>query len=334
MDLLLRLLGLLALLSIGSLAVFILFLRYKWKAMAQAAQPTPSAITLALAPEADWIADKAANSVRAELAALGYDAGPAYDVPELPSVRVRAFCQPALHVLGAYYDHDTAGRWLDLCVTLADGTELTVSNAPDGGFMDVRPGTEKIYLKGYRPAELHERLLQRLAGGAGAPVRLADFEKEFQAAYAREMAWRNQRQGVTPEEFQRIATRDGQALNEDQLKEAYKLTKLGEIKIWSEEALTAFEQTTRLSVAEWKKYEDRMFVHRDDLHAEAYLDYVRETLEIDEKKAEAYRESLAAGLSLRGLLKRIAEDDAVELAELGAVEQPGRFEIIGIGRKA
>ncbi len=333
MDLFLKIIGGLTLTVILLVGGFLFFVWWKLRGIAKglaASTSTPSTVDLTLEADPKWIKKE---NVRRDFAALetdGYVRGAAYTVDGMPGVSLVALHHPVTGVHGCYYDHTVAGNWADLCANFADGLELTVSNAPHGSEMDTRPGTEKIFLPGRPVTELHPRIAGRLAGRALKPVDLQNFKAEFVAAYARDMAWRNGKDGTSEEEFLRVAANHGKTLTDEQLKEAFKETKLQELRNWSEEALADFEKSTTLSVAEWKQFEDRMIILRESFHAHAYLDYLTDTVTLEDEAVEKYRQALDGGISLSGLLKRITADTGHEFAKIGEVSHPRQLEIYGV----
>lgn len=333
MDLLLKVFGGLALLALLGVGLVVFFIWWKLRAFAKAALGAgmpPSTIDLVEDKEADWPNQRAvADDLRA-LTALGYQRGPVYDVEGIAGVSLVSLVHPATGIHGAYYRHPAAGHWVDLCANLEDGNELTASSAPMGEQMDTRPDTEKVFRKGAAPAELHALLLERLRGRTVRRVGLEGFCEEFKSAYARDMAWRNSRNGTTEEEFMRIAESEHPKLTEEQLREAYAKTKANEIEMRAGEALEKFATATTLSVAEWKKYEGKMVIYREDFHAAGYLDYLESTVGLSDEDVARYREALNAGLSLKGLLQRIGNDSGRQFVGLGRVEEPVGVEVFGV----
>ncbi|HWA24118.1 MAG TPA: hypothetical protein VG734_00480 [Lacunisphaera sp.] len=337
MSLFLKIVGGLALAFCCAVVLFVFYIRSKLRGIAKeirSAAPTPSTIELKPDPEADWVNADQARDDLAALEACGYVRGAIYSVDGMPGVGLVAFSHPANGGFGCYYDHPSVAGWFDLCAVFADGLELTVSSAPTGGQLDSRPGTEKIRLPGRPAAELHARLQQRIAGQALRHHVPENFAAEFCGAYARDMAWRNAKEGTSQEEFNRIAASNGKNLTEEQLKAAFILTKRKEIDQWSQELLKAFARHTTLSVAEWQQHEGRMIIFRESFHPDAYLSYLRDTAEISDAAAEGYRTALAAGLDLRGLLAKITADTGQQFVKLGEVDQPRKTEFYGVQPKA
>jgi hypothetical protein len=332
MDLFLKIIGGLTLAVVLLIALFLFFLWAKLRRIAKgiaASVPTPS--TIDLTPEADspWTGKDPAAHELAALEACGYVRGPAYTVVGLPGISLVSLHHPATGTYGCYYEHAVAGNWTDLCARFADGIELTVGNPPHGGKLDTRPGTKKILLQGKTAAELHALVLEQIAGRALKPYAPENFKAEFCAAYARDMAWRNAKDGTSEEEFLRLAA-DRKNLTPGQLKEAFKITKRKELGRWSGEILGAFEKSTTLSVAEWKQYENNMVIFRDSFHPAAYLDYLTGVVTLKDGEEERYQQALDGGLSLQGLLTRIAADTGHEFVKLGEVPEPRPTAIYGV----
>lgn len=332
MDLFLKIVGGLALLF-GLFVVLVLFwLWRKLRAMARGeiTAPPPSTIELVVDSEPDWTKQGNAPADLSTLESHGYVRGPAYTVEGIDGVSLVGLVHPETGVLAAYYEHPQVGNWVDFCAEITGGPEVTITNAKAGHQLDHRPGTEKNYHAGKSVAELQEILVARLAGQPVRKVALAQFREEFEAAYAREMVWRNQKDGTSEVEFMRIAGEQKKPLTEEQLRAAFRETKLGELNQRSEEVLATFEKTTTLPVAEWKKFENRMFMFRDNFHPDAYLDYLGNTVALSCEDTARYREVLAAGLSLKGMLDRIAKDTGQQFVKLGDVSEPIAVEIFGV----
>ena len=332
MDLFLKTLGVIALTIIVLVAGIILLYWRKLRRIAKGvgrAFPTPSTIDLNLDSDPTWLEHGDARRDLATLESCGYVRGPAYIVEGMFGVGLASLHHPATGAFGCYYRHRTAGHWTDLCVDFADGLELTICNAPKGQQLDTRENTEKVFLRGETPAALHERLLERIAGRTVKPRAPEDFKTAFIATYAKDMAWRNAKGGISPEEFGRIAA-GHKNLTDEQRTEAFKESKLRELRRWSEEGIRAFAQSTTLSVAEWKRYEHRMVIFHESFHPRAYLEYLTNNVALGDEVVSRFRQALDAGLSLRELLERIAAETGHEFIRLGAVDQPMKVDIYGI----
>ena len=140
--------------------------------------------------------------------------------------------------------------------------------------MDLRPGTRKIMLPGKSSAELLAVLKNELSGKTVKRIGMEEFKAEFEAAYARDMAWRDAKGGVSQEEFDRVAKSQQMALSDDALRDGFKETKLGEIVRWSSEAIEEFAKTTTLTVAQWQEFEGKMCIFHSDLYPSAYVAYL------------------------------------------------------------
>lgn len=332
MSLFLKILGGLTLTVILLVGAFLFFIWWKLRGIAKglgADFPTPATIDLTLEADPKWLKKDKARSELAALAACGYVRGPAYTVDGMPGISLVALDHPATGTFGCYYDHSAIGNWTDLCANFADGLELSVTTAPNGQQLDTRPGTKKVFLPGKTATELHAVVAEHLAGRALKPVAPEAFKAEFCATYARDMAWRNGKDGTSEEEFLRIAA-DHKTLTPEQLKEAFKETKLKELGRWDHEILESFAKATTLSVAEWKLYENNMIIFRDSFHPAAFLAYLTNIVTLKDGEEARYQQALEGGLSLSGLLARIAADTGHEFVKLGEVEQPRKTEIYGV----
>jgi hypothetical protein len=333
MDLFLKIVGGVVVVVVGLVVLAGLFFFWRIRVALKAikgAIPTPSAITLDEDADAAWTRQREPARALAELEGLGYVRGPAYTIVEMPGVSLVALHHPASGAHGCYYHHPAAGHWVDLCATLADGVELTVGNPPHGSEMDTRPGTRKLMRAGESVTALHALLLAEIGGQALKSHQPANFKASFEEAYAKDMTWRNAKGGTSEAEFLRVAENHGRKLSDAELKEAFKQTKRHEIERWGEEVIEAFGRTTTLSVAEWKRYEGRMFILRDSFHAQAFLDYLGSQVELAPEDVLRYMSALDGGVSLPGLLARISNDTGHTFTKLGEIAEPQPTAIYGI----
>jgi len=328
MGLFLKVLGAAALAVILLVAGFILLFWWKMRAIAKGmASATPS--TLSLKPDADppWLTKAAVRRDLAALEACGYTRGQTYAVEGMPGVSLVSLHHAATGIYGCYYEHIAAGNWTDLCADFADGLELTVCNAPQGHQLDTRPYTEKIFRPGVSVDELHATMVARVAGHALKEVTPAQFADHFAATYAKDMAWRNNKGGLSQTEFNRIAAEHGSSLTEEQLKEAFIESKLQDIWRLSGEALTEFEASPTLSLAEWKSYEGRMAVLSGDFHPPAYARYLAEVFSLTDEAKEKCRQAAEGGTKPAELLALVAAHVDGEMERLGEVEKPMKLTI-------
>jgi hypothetical protein len=332
MDIFLKILGGLALVVGLLIAAAILWFRWQVRRFAKGLGESAAPSTIDLTVDADpaWLKTPKAQEDLAALEACGFTRGPSYTVDGMPGVSLVALHHPAASAFGAYCNHPTAGSWTDLCANFVDGVELSVSNAPMGSELDTRPDTKKIFLPGKPVRELHAKLMEQLAGRAVKDVPLTSFKAEFVNAYAKDMAWRSSKEGTSEAEFLRIAANHKKTFTEEQLKEAFKETKRQEIQNWSDEAIEVFEKTTKLSVSEWKKFEGQMIILRPSFHPHAYLEYLGYSVTLEDEREDQYRQALDGGLSLEGLLARVAKDTGCEFVPLGEVEQPIKVQVYGV----
>jgi hypothetical protein len=333
MDLFLRILGVLAVIVALGIALAAGFVWWFLRRLKKGLGATPP-LTIDLVEDTapDWLTKAPFIETIRDFDALGFSRVGPFEVSGIPGVRLLGFCHQPSGVFACCYNHPQAGCFIDLCANLTDGFELTVTNAPAGGEMDTRPGTEKVFLAGRPLPELYATLLEKIAGRTAKPCAPERFKEDFVAAYARDMAWRSAKLGVSEAEFRRVASKDGKTRSDEHLAAAFRQTKLQEIRLWAGDAAEEFAKTTNLSVARWKEFEDDLIVFRDDFHPAAYLEYLTDSVEVPNKAREELDAELSAGLPLARLLDRISATTGHSFVHLGAVERPLRCEIYGLKR--
>ncbi len=320
-----------ALVLVAVIALFVIIYRIKkfFKNLAKtlgSMNSSPSEIRLVPDPSPSWLEEKDAKKCVKEFESLKFSKGFSYLVEQMPGVCLQSFCSPDSKIIACLYKHPSAGIFADLCANFSDGKELTVSNAPSGSEIDHRPETEKIFMKGSGVGELHDEIRKRTANADLKTVSNESFANEFQSAYRKDMAWRNERGGVSEEEILRVAENSGKRYGDRVISDTMTRTKFMEIVNWSEECLENFENSTEMSESEWEAHEDSMLVFKDEFHPLAYLEYLSDNFEIDAVSYENYKK-LSEQVPLRELLATICREKQISLKKLGEVEKPLKAEI-------
>ena len=324
--------GALALLVLLGVGAIVGYLWWHWRKLKKslAAELPPLSIDLVADRDPGWTTEVPFKDVLLDLQALGFTPIGPYEVVGIAGVRLMGFCHTPSGFFACCYNHPVVGCFVDLCANLAGGLELTVTNAPTGGEIETRPGTEKIFLGGQPLAELYATLQTKIAGRPVRPCAVERFREEFIASYARDMAWRTSNLGVSEAEFRRVGAHDQRTYTEEQLTAAFAEAKLQELRQWSAEAAKVFAETTDLSVARWREFEHSLLIFRDDLHPAAYLAYLGETLALPDATCAKLRTQLAADTSLRGLLDKAAAAGGHTFVRLGTVDRPLLCEVFGV----
>ncbi len=335
MDLVLRIVGFVALLLLLGLAALVAFLWWHWRKIRKIAGSglPPASIDLIADTEAGWIDRRPCEAAVREFERHGFVRSGPFEIVGLPGVRLLGFSHPGERLRACCYQHPAAGCFVDLVATLADGLEITVTNASTGSEMDTRPGTEKLYLAGRAVPELLDALRAKIAGRALRPTAPGSFKEDFIEAYARDMAWRTGRLGVSEAEFRRVSANEERTYTEEQIRAAFRETKRQELHQWAEGVAETFAETTELSVAVWKKFEDALVVFRPDFHPPAYLDYLGQIVDLPESDRAALEAEVEGGMALEQLLARVSGATGHRFVRLGEVERPLRCEVFGLERE-
>lgn len=332
MDLFLKIVGLVSLLLFGGLLVAGVIIWRFWRKFVRAAGSglPPSTIQLIVDPAPTWLGHADVRREAAGLEAAGFVRGEAFSIQEMPEVKLLSFCHPQTYAFGCVYQHTQAGVWTDVCANGTDGREFTVTNAPMGSEIDAPPYAVKVFRKGAKSGELIPVLYDQLQGQTAVRIGPDDFAREFTAAYARGTAWRNTR-GISEEEVRRIADNHFSGkLTEEQLKDAFVQTKADEIERWAQDAIESFSQVTSLPVAEWRRYENDLFLFGDKLHPAGFLRYLAGEMGLCPDRLHRCEELAAGGSPLRDVLAVVATDTGAEFVKLGEVTAPIAAEIHAI----
>ncbi len=334
MSLFLQIIGAIVLILVLVIALVGFVLLRKWRAFQaqlEASQLNPLRISLREDPVAAWIERDEVKRERDALQGLGFVRGAAYTIDEMQGVRLLALCHPQACLFGCIYQHDLAGVFVDLVAeSVAGDQELTVTSAPVGAEIDARPEAEKVFMKGASVAVLFDEILTRTKDWVLADVSNDMFPEKFESAYRKDMAWRAERGGISVEEIRRVAANQSESYDDEAIDETVRRMKVQEIQQWEAECLESFATSTDLSVQDWHKYTDKMFIFRDTLQSNAFVDYFAEHAAADEDDAVEDFKRIADRVPLRELLSKMCDEWQIRIRKLGAVATPINVEIYAI----
>ncbi len=157
----------------------------------------------------EWKSGRDVEYLASRLESEGFVREGAFIVPEMESIKLLGFRRPADGTVAVVYEHDQLDKpWVDLCAQFENGCGLTVTNAPQGDEIDIRPGNVKHFLK----SAPMEDVLSRFRDEVGRlqtwrKVGEGEFVAVFEQAYRDDMTWRRERGGTTEEEVRRVAAR-------------------------------------------------------------------------------------------------------------------------------
>ncbi|MGC4046966.1 MAG: hypothetical protein QM758_24490 [Armatimonas sp.] len=290
MELLLRILGgiflgilvLIALLVVAFRFVLPLFLKrfatkltdgFEEMASALTLQNQPTTIELIRLISPVWNdAGKMERESRA-LESAGFVPAGAFQLePQSLGVRLNAFAHETDGIYGVVYEHEQAGIWTDLVVHFIDGQRLTVTNAPLGEGMESPPWGGKISDKSADTAALIQKMQAELQERPRQPVFATEFSQSFTDAYARDMAWRQGRGGVTNSELESMATE--LEWTEEEREFAQAAHRLNEAADTHEAIINSFLEHGSLSAAEWEEVREQVMVFREDDDPEIVAEWV------------------------------------------------------------
>ncbi len=337
MDLFLKILGGIALIVLAMVTLVALWVVWKWKLLKAAIsndRGTPSTVKLVPLETCEWTQKPRAQHANAALIEAGFQPGRCYEVTPISGVSVQAFYHPELRLSACLYDHPFAGIVLDVCATFEADKDLTVSNSPYGREIETRPATEKIFLPKADPRTVIERAIELTSGHPLVASSLETFASEFEEEYKKDMAWRSMRGGITEEELRRVAANSGIRVSEAIMQESFHTSKLAEIEQWEAECIESLQQESDISLRQWKRFEDNVFIFRTAFAPVAFARYLAAKFGLDDEQVAAFEAEAKAGnpVDLTELLHRLSAIHRVELTELGCVSAPIRATVFGFER--
>ncbi|MCP4700160.1 MAG: hypothetical protein GY862_25400 [Gammaproteobacteria bacterium] len=280
----------------------------------------------------DWISKKRPAKLIETLERFGFTKAGAYRIKEMPWMRVLNFSPSPQGFNAVLYEnlqlkhHVLKGYSVDLTAKYQDGTALDVSNVPYCDALDVRPDRQNIFLHTNDLAELYQTLEENAGDKPKSPISPAHFKADCEEDYKQMIAWRNQRGGVTKDEFQRLAEAYSLDLDDEAIQDAAVLQAESQLDNWHDECIEQFRREIGLSAEKWEGYEDGMFIVTEQADATAFLDYL-DTYQPFPKKRYKRIKCLAAepGVTAKSLFDEFNRD--LQIPKLGEVSEPIAAEI-------
>lgn len=170
---------------------------------------TPDHIHLEPAAPDAWADRTAAERVAAILTGLGFEDAGAFSVREMPGVTAWLFAEPRDGWYAVVMEHPAVGLWWEFVSRNADGTGLTVTSLPATGLAK-RPSFPVVNAPGTPVERLWERARRERPPAPRAPHTTDRVARDFETAYAEDIAWRKTR-GVTRREVMAVAIRSRRA---------------------------------------------------------------------------------------------------------------------------
>ncbi len=316
----LAVLGILILAGLVAVARFALRLR---RELAAARVRTPSTITLEPIAGAAWARESTGRSDGEAFEQAGFQRVGSFEVPEMPGVELVGWAHPGERLYGVTYNHAAAGVWSDVVARYADGTGDTASSARHGGELDQPPWSRKAHEPGAPAVRLLEIAATWPAAGR-LEATVEGFVEDFRDAYAREMAWRNERGGPSREEIARVA--EGMevrfsAADIDQAYDQQRRQTLGRLRDECVEALAA--TGVRGSGGSSLDQLSLLVIHDQMSRAEA-IDELGIVVELPEELMESVEAEGGGDPPVRELVRELVGDLPVHqrLRLLGSVADP------------
>lgn len=207
-----------------------------------------------------WLEDSRARTAHAELLSLGFSVAGDFEVTELDEVFVRAYAS-CDHQTAAYLFRHPAkdGPVLDIVRLFSDDTSLCLSNGDEDG-LEQCPQHLNIKQPGAAPRRLLEKLEAKSEGRTAQPILPSQAAEVYEQGYARLMAWRVERGGVTESEIRAQAsgkiTDEELALAKEQLR-SQNLMQLQEL------LGNRYKKQSDLSVSRWEEVRYRLLYAHD-----------------------------------------------------------------------
>ncbi len=306
-----------------------LFIWYKSRTIGTSAGMPPPFVHLYDDPEPEWVqAENIQEEIRS-LEASGFSWVGTFRIREMPAFSLAAMIWPEKSLIAVVYLHETLGCWTDIGLEYADGSDLTVTSAPIGSEMDTRPEAKKIFEPGKTAAELLELLNAEKGEGPYVTVTQENFQELFEASYARDAGWRIEKGGISRDEIRRVAKGMKRNFSDNMLEKAWETSQEDYLEQLHQECIRRFVMETRMSVADWERYRNTVFIVTDRVKSERLLPYWDEYLDFD--KRQIARLDIAA-LPVRQLFNTLNNSlpEEFRAERIGSVVRPVPADIYAV----
>lgn len=245
----------------------------------------PLRIELEKNDQLEWTDSAKKKSTTQALESLGYRVAGSFDSYAPVHVKMLGFKNPDLPGFALIYEVDQANAfYLDLVCEMSDGTQITVSTAPDDG-MDHPEFSKMIRMDHLNLSDeshvnvLHNRMLEEIAGKTVVDHTDKSFEEVFKKSWARTMDWRIERGGITTEEVMRVSAKEGRTDLSDEEIEMVKQPWKQEISYFIDEQIRkTYLKETNMSGDEWEETVDRIFIVHERSDVESIISELADTI--------------------------------------------------------
>lgn len=218
-----------------------------------------------------WRHGEAVEGASRAFLARGFVAVGDYQIPELP-VQMRAFLDPSNRYYAIVYEHAMLDApFIDLHGRLTNDGTLTVTSAPHGEEIGIRPVSVKFYEKNAAPEVLIARMERELSSREVVPLTAEGFVAEFERAYAQGMDYQFSRGGPTMDEIRRGAQMRGETVDEAVVRATYRAQREQNALLIEQLVREKFVEQSGLSASEWETVRDDLVIVHDQQTADGLL---------------------------------------------------------------
>jgi hypothetical protein len=286
----------------------------------------PMEIHLLEAGTGDFKDRKKIREVSEELFGLGFNSAGNFAIKEMPGVLIAAFSHIDRRYYGVIYEHPSVGIFYDLVAKYEDETSLTASNSPMGGQMDSMPGHGKIYDKSGTISQLFNGMNAKIEDKPLKKVNPGTFQKDFEDAFAREMAWRASRGGATEDEIRRVADGMDEEFDEETIAMTKNIIYASASDKLTQVCKSAFINRGVITEGRWKAREHLLIVIHENMSHDEVIEilFCLEGLDIDENRTQEIEDLIYAETSKITCFEKAIEkiSDKIKFKKLGEIEKP------------
>lgn len=296
----------------------------KWGQLDNTSSQTPLSIHLNEDLSPDWLEKPEASSILADFKTLGFYHGKAYIVHEMDGVMLQSLFFG--DYAAAVYNHPQAGFWSDVAFQAQDGKFLMATNAPMGEEIESHPDNIKIYKADANAIELYNIVKQETQNQLADRIKDENFRDIFENTYKRDMCWRNNRGGITIEEFKKNwkSANSKIKLTKDNLRRVFLELKVDELHQWHHACIEEFRKHSEFDYSQFEDMEFDLFIVPQKTISNAFIEYLADFDIVQESMKEKLINALRKQTNIPKIFELINNSFSSDLRAqyVGKVEFP------------
>ena len=261
----------------------------------------------------DWLSVDTAKQYLEDFKTYGFYHGKAYIVHEMHGVLLQTLFFGNFAAI--VYKHPVIGLWAEVLFQSQEGNFIIASNASIGLDITSHPNNTRIYKSSAGPIELYNLVRQQTQHMYAIKLTDENFRDIYETLYKVDMSWRNNRGGVTIQEFKRYLKNANSSLKltKEDLRRVFLEMKVDELHEWHEECIQEFKQRYDAESGNFNDIEDELFIVPNRTISQAFIEYLANYNVVQENVKDKLIEALRKQTNIQHIFDMINNSYSSEL---------------------